>query len=61
MELITLKRIRAIKSADVILYDAIANVELLEYARPNNLRIYVGKRLGKYVYTQDEINEKLSI
>jgi uroporphyrin-III C-methyltransferase len=59
LELITLKGIRAIKSADVILYDALANVELLEYARPDALRIYVGKRLGKYVYTQDEINEKI--
>lgn len=59
IELITLKGIRAIKSADVILYDALANVELLEYARPEALRIYVGKRLGKYVYTQEEINEKI--
>lgn len=59
IELITLKGIRAIKSADVILYDALANVELLEYARTDALRIYVGKRLGKYVYTQDEINEKI--
>ncbi len=59
VELITLKGIRAIKSADVILYDALANVELLEYAKPDVLRIYVGKRLGKYVYTQEEINEKI--
>jgi uroporphyrin-III C-methyltransferase len=59
IELITLKGIRAIKSADVILYDALANVELLEYARPDALRIYVGKRLGKYVYTQEDINQKI--
>ena len=59
IELITLKGIRAIKSANVILYDALANVELLEYARPDALRIYVGKRLGKYVYTQEEINQKI--
>ncbi len=59
IELITLKGIRAIKSADVILYDALANQELLEYARPDALRIYVGKRLGKYVYTQEEINLKI--
>jgi uroporphyrin-III C-methyltransferase len=59
IELITLKGIRSIKSADVILYDALANQELLEYARPEALRIYVGKRLGKYVYTQDEINHKI--
>ena len=59
IELITLKGIRAIKSADVILYDALANQELLEYARPEALRIYVGKRLGKYVYSQEEINLKI--
>ncbi len=59
IELITLRGIRAIKSADVILYDALANQELLEYARPDALRIYVGKRLGKYVYTQEEINRKI--
>lgn len=59
IELVTLKGIRAIKSADVVLYDALANEELLEYARPEALRIYVGKRLGKYVYTQDEINQKI--
>jgi uroporphyrin-III C-methyltransferase len=59
IELITLKGIRAIKSADVILYDALANQELLEYASPKALRIYVGKRLGKYVYTQEEINQKI--
>jgi uroporphyrin-III C-methyltransferase len=59
IELITLKGIRAIKSADVILYDALANEELLEYARPDALKVYVGKRLGKYVYTQEEINYKI--
>jgi uroporphyrin-III C-methyltransferase len=59
VELITLKGIKAIKSADVILYDALANEELLEFSRPDALRIYVGKRLGKYVYTQEEINYKI--
>lgn len=59
IELITVKGIRAIKSADVVLYDALANEELLEFAHPKALRIYVGKRLGKYVYTQDEINQKI--
>lgn len=57
--LITLKGIRAIKFADVILYDSLADIELLEYAKPNALRIYVGKRLDKYVYTQEEINQKI--
>lgn len=59
VELITLKGIKAIKTADVILYDALANEELLEYAKPNTQLVYVGKRLGKYVYTQEEINYKV--
>ena len=57
IELITLKGIRAIKNADVILYDALANEELLEYAKPDAILIYVGKRFGKYVYSQTEINK----
>ena len=32
VELITLKAIKAIESADVILYDALINEELLKYA-----------------------------
>lgn len=59
VELITLKGIKAIKTADVILYDALANEELLEYAKPTTQLVYVGKRLGKYVYTQEEINYKV--
>ena len=59
IELITLKGIRAIESADVILYDALANEELLAYSRPNTVMVYVGKRLGKYVYKQEEINYKI--
>lgn len=56
IELITLKGIKAIESADVILYDALANEELLAYAKPDAVKVYVGKRLGKYVYTQEQIN-----
>ncbi|MUU77827.1 uroporphyrinogen-III C-methyltransferase [Winogradskyella endarachnes] len=56
-ELITVKAIKAIKSANVILYDALVNVELLEYASPKAELIFVGKRKGCYAYQQDQINE----
>lgn len=56
-ELITLKAIRAIKSADVILYDALINEALLEYASPHSETIYVGKRKGCYAFQQEQINE----
>lgn len=56
-ELITLKAIKAIASADVILYDALINVALLEYASDNAELIFVGKRKGCYAYQQDQIND----
>lgn len=56
-DLITLKAIKAIKSADVILYDALINKELLNYAAENVELIFVGKRKGCYAYQQEQINE----
>lgn len=55
-ELITLKAIKALQKADVVLYDALVNIELLAYA-PNAERIFVGKRKGCYAYQQEQINE----
>jgi len=56
-ELITLKAINAIRSADVILYDALVNSELLEYASSSVEKIFVGKRRGYYSYQQEQIND----
>lgn len=56
-ELITLKAIKALKSADVVLYDALVNEELLEYINPEAEQIFVGKRRGCYKYQQDQIND----
>lgn len=58
-ELITLKGINALRQADVVLYDALANSELLDFAPANALKIYVGKRAGKHSLRQEEINELL--
>lgn len=55
-ELITVKAINALQSADVVLYDALVNEELLQYA-PKAEMIFVGKRKGCYTYQQDQINE----
>ena len=55
-ELITLKAIRLIEEADVILYDALANEGLLKYAKGAAEIVYVGKRLGIHSVSQDEIN-----
>ena len=56
-ELITLKAIKAIRQADVILYDALANNELLAYASPNAITRFVGKRYGCHALSQSEINQ----
>lgn len=56
VELITLKAIKALQAADVVLYDALVDVALLEYA-PNAEHIFVGKRKGCYAYQQEQIND----
>ncbi|MFD0794082.1 uroporphyrinogen-III C-methyltransferase [Mucilaginibacter litoreus] len=55
-ELITLKGIKALQTADVVLYDALVNEELLDLAPDNATKIYVGKRSGDHSFSQDNIN-----
>ncbi|MBD0824660.1 uroporphyrinogen-III C-methyltransferase [Aestuariibaculum marinum] len=57
VELITLKAIKAIEAANVILYDALINEELLKYASADAELIFVGKRKGCYAFQQEQINE----
>ena len=57
VELITLKAVKALESADVVLYDALVNEDLLEYINPNAEQVFVGKRKGCYAYQQNQINE----
>ena len=56
VELITLKAIKALQAANVVLYDALVDVALLEYA-PNAEHIFVGKRKGCYAFRQEQIND----
>lgn len=55
-ELITLKAIRTIGQANVILYDALVNESLLEYAAPGAIIRFTGKRYGCHILSQEEIN-----
>lgn len=55
-ELITLKGLRAIQSADVILYDALISKKLLDDAPADALKIYVGKRASQHKHSQENIN-----
>ena len=54
-EMITLKALRVLKEADAILYDALANEELLEYSS-SKYKQFVGKRYGCHSLSQEEIN-----
>lgn len=56
LELITIKAVKALQCASVVLYDALVDPELLEYA-PNAEHIFVGKRKGCYSFQQEQINE----
>ena len=56
-DLITLKAVKALNKADVVLYDYLANEEILAHAPAEAERIYVGKKAGEHYKTQDEINE----
>ena len=57
VELITLKGIKALENANVVLYDALVNPKLLEYVSSQTELIFVGKRRGCYRYQQEQINE----
>ncbi|WP_018248723.1 uroporphyrinogen-III C-methyltransferase [Orenia marismortui] len=57
--LITVKGLEAIKEADVILYDRLANPSLLEYRQESAELFYVGKKAKHHYKTQDQINQLL--
>ena len=56
-ELLTLKAVRALQSADVILYDDLVSDDVLELARREARRLMVGKRGGRDSCAQEDINE----
>jgi uroporphyrin-III C-methyltransferase len=58
-DLITLRGARALREAEVVLYDDLANAELLDLCGPTTEIIYVGKRAGAHSFKQDEINTLL--
>lgn len=55
-ELLTLKAVRALQAADVILYDDLVSDEVLELARREAKRMLVGKRGQRESCRQDDIN-----
>jgi len=57
VDLITIKAIKALKTANVVLYDALVNEELLTYAPETATKVFVGKRSGEHSYSQEAVNK----
>jgi uroporphyrinogen III methyltransferase / synthase len=55
--LITIKGLRLIQEAEVVIYDYLASPELLRHIRPEAETIYVGKKGGNHTLPQDEITQ----
>jgi uroporphyrin-III C-methyltransferase len=58
-ELITVKGLRRLREAEVVIYDALANDALLGECRAGAELIYAGKRAGQHYRSQEEINALL--
>jgi uroporphyrin-III C-methyltransferase len=58
-DMMTIKGMKALQNADVVMYDALANEVLLDYTPAQCKKIYVGKRANSCAFTQDEINAML--
>jgi uroporphyrin-III C-methyltransferase/precorrin-2 dehydrogenase/sirohydrochlorin ferrochelatase len=59
-ELLTLKAVRALQAADVILFDDLVSEDVLELARREAKRLMVGKRGGSASCAQEEINDLMT-
>jgi uroporphyrin-III C-methyltransferase/precorrin-2 dehydrogenase/sirohydrochlorin ferrochelatase len=57
--LLTLRALRALQNADVIVYDRLVSAEVLDLARRDAERIYVGKAAGNHHLSQEETNALL--
>lgn len=56
-DLLTLKGVKALQTADVVLYDALVNEALLNHAPQGAIKVYVGKRSGDDTFSQTLVNK----
>jgi len=57
IELLTVKALRVVREADVVIYDRLANPDILKEAKDGCEFIYVGKEDSHHTLPQEEINE----
>ena len=58
-ELLTLKALRVMQRADVVLYDSLVSEDILDMCAVTAEKIFVGKRRANHALPQDSINELL--
>ena len=59
-DLLTLRALQALQAADVVFYDELVSAEILDRARRDAKRVFVGKRSGQPGMAQDVINRRLA-
>ena len=57
--LLTLRALRVMQNADVVVYDRLVSAEVMELVRRDSERIYVGKEAGKACVAQQDISQLL--
>ena len=58
-ELLTLKAVRLIQQADVVLYDRLVSEQIMAFCHPDAERVYVGKAKSDHAVPQEGINQLL--
>ncbi len=58
-ELLTIKALKALQSADVVVHDGLVSEAILDLAPASAQRLSVAKRRSRHSYAQDEINRML--
>lgn len=58
-DLLTVKALRLIQGAALVVYDRLVSQEIMELIPPSAERVYAGKALGNHHLVQDEINDLL--
>jgi uroporphyrin-III C-methyltransferase/precorrin-2 dehydrogenase/sirohydrochlorin ferrochelatase/uroporphyrin-III C-methyltransferase len=58
-DLLTLKALRAIEAAEVVVYDLLLSDEILALIPPGAMRIFAGKERGNHAQSQEETNRLL--